>query len=138
MEGCDLAWKRFDRHWIGGTDLTDLIVDLLHSSRECFGLAMATDVHEVDLGFIEEQMIVQRRHLKAGVECGAHDGVDLVLEHDGVAHHGYLFIDMRGGERSPRREAYEGRHGPLVDLDFDIRARFRNLEHALFGDQLSL
>ena len=71
---------------IGGADLGDLVVDLLHPGSERLGVAVAADVHEVDLRLIEEEVVVQRRHLEAGIERRAHRRVDLVLEHDGIAH----------------------------------------------------
>ena len=123
------GWRR-----VGGADLGDLVVNLLHAGGESFGLPMATDVHKVDLWLIEEEVIVKRRDFEACFDCRVH----LILKHDGVAHHGGLRGGMSRRERGPRRETHERRHGPLVDLDFDVSPWFGDLENALFGDQLSL
>ena len=73
-------------------DFRNPVVDFLHAAGERAGLSHAADMHEVDFRLIEEEVIVQRGHFETGVECGAHRRVDLVLEHDSVAHHHDLSV----------------------------------------------
>ena len=134
---CDVAWKGYDRRWIGGTGLTDLVVDLLHSSRERSSLAMATDTHSVDFRIVEEEVIVERRHLEACVECGIHDRIRLVLEDAALTHHCPLRVDRCSREGGPRGEAHERRHLPVIDGNFHVGAGRGNFEDAFLGIELA-
>ena len=105
---------------VGGADLGDFVVDLLHPGSERLDVAVAADVHEEDLRLIEEEVVVQRRHLEAGIERRAHRRVDLVLEDDRIAHQHCAAMSRR--ERGPGAKAHEGGHGPLVDRDLYVGA----------------
>src|SRR6266704_247986 len=56
-----------------GADFLHGIEDGANSFREHCSVAFPADVHEVNLGFIEEEMIVQGGHLQTGVERRAHN-----------------------------------------------------------------
>jgi hypothetical protein len=78
-----------------------------------------SDVHEVDVRCIEEEVIVKRRHLEAGVERSAHRRIHLVFEQYEVTHHGNVAAHAnRRRERRVRGQPHERRHGaPIVDRD---------------------
>ena len=59
----------------------------LHALAERGDAALAADVHEEDVRLVEEEVVVERRHLEAVVEQRAHRRVHLVLEEHEVAHH---------------------------------------------------
>ena len=87
-----LGWRR--------ENLGDLVVDFLHTSGERAGIANAADVHEVNLGLVEEEVVVEGRHLEACVERGAHRRVHLVFKHNSVAHHHDLCEGICAGAKA--------------------------------------
>ena len=91
--------ERLLRRGLRRTYRRDRVVDLLHTCGECRRFAHAADVHEVDLRLVEEEVIVQRRHLETVVQGGTHGRVDFVLEQNRVAHHHQTV--MRRGEGCP-------------------------------------
>jgi hypothetical protein len=93
---------------------------------------MSPDVHEVELGLVEEKVIVQSRDFETRVECGTHRRIDFVFEHDGVAHHKRLRCRLVRRERRPGANAHKRRHVPLIDPDL------ADLEHALSKLQVCL
>src|SRR5689334_19659717 len=68
--------------------------------RERLGLTPAADVHEVDLGLVVEEVVVQPGDLQPMGERRVHGGRHLVLEDNRVPHdHGPV---RGGGEGRPR------------------------------------
>src|SRR5215831_17239532 len=95
----DFAREGLNGGRIGGADLGNLVVDLLHAGGESLGVAHPANVHEVDLGLIKEEMVMQGRHLEARIKCSTHNWVHFVLKDNGVAHH--HCPAMRWRERCP-------------------------------------
>jgi hypothetical protein len=92
---------------------------------------MSPDVHEVELGLVEEKVIVQSRDFETRVECGTHRRIDFVFEHDGVAHHKRLRCRLVRRERRPGANAHKRRHVPLIDPDLaDLEQLSRNFKFA--------
>src|SRR5450759_3416393 len=80
-------------------------------------IIFAVDVHEINLRFVEKEMVVKRGDRKAVVQCDAHHGIHLVLEKHGVAHdHRAAHFPL--GERRPRGQSHERRHRPTVRGNF--------------------
>src|SRR5215467_15742432 len=66
--GVDFASEGFNGARIRGADLGDLVVDLLHAGGEGLGVAHTADMHEVDLGLIKEEVVVQSGDLEARIK----------------------------------------------------------------------
>src|SRR6266705_4577579 len=45
------------------------VINFLHGCGQFFDIAFTADVHEVDFGLVEKEMVVQRSHLETIVEC---------------------------------------------------------------------
>ena len=92
--------------------------------------AVPVHVHVEDARLLPEKMIVQRRHVEAGVEQCRHHRVDLVLREHQVAHHD---VHPAGafGHRQPAAEAERCRRLDAGDGDREIAARNVDLEHAV-------
>src|SRR5262249_19186392 len=81
---------------------------------------------------VEKEVIVERGHLEAVVECDTHHGVDLVFEQNGVAHDHYAMC--RWGEGCPGAKTHEGRHVPAFHLNLHLIARLTDFENILVGN----
>ena len=46
------------------------VINLLHGGGQFLDTAFTADVHEVNFGLVEKEMVVECRHLEAIVECG--------------------------------------------------------------------
>jgi hypothetical protein len=111
-------------------DFLHLVQRGLYASREFVGFAFATDVHEIDLRLVVEEVVVQRRDAHARVEQGAHHRVHFVLHEHEIAHdHRGRFLSL--GERRPRCEPHEWRHLPAIDVHLHVATRRGNFEHTL-------
>ena len=56
------------------------VINLLHGCSQFLDIAFAANVHEVDFGLVEKEVVVQRCHLKTIVECGGQRIVDFVFK----------------------------------------------------------
>ncbi len=125
----NVARKGGRQRGLGGAHLGNPVVDRLDSGGQAGRFSHAADMHEVDLRLVEEEVVVQRGHLQAGIERRAHRRVDLVFQEDGIAH------DHRAAghrhERGIGRDAHERRQGPAVDGGLDVGARLADLEDVL-------
>ena len=87
------------------------------------------DVHEVHLRIVEEKMVVERRDCDAAVEQHAHDWIDLVLEHDDVAHE-HRVGAAAARECDPGGQSDERLQWPAVDAHRYVGPGLGDLEHA--------
>ena len=121
--------KRGGRLGVLGTDLLDGVPDGLDSGGELFRLALAANVHEIDLRLVIKEVIVQSRDFQPMGESGVDRWRHLVLEDHRVAH------DHRpvrcGGEGCPRAQACERLERNAIDLDLDVIARPADADHAV-------
>ena len=65
----------------------DCVPNSLDRRSQFLGFVHTADVHEVDLGLVEEEVIMQARHFQPAGEGCVHGRRDLVLKNDRVAHH---------------------------------------------------
>ena len=66
----NVAGKGFVRRGIGSPDLGNLVVDFSHTLGESLGVPMPADVHGVDLGFFEEEVIMKGSDFETCIEGG--------------------------------------------------------------------
>src|SRR6266403_457618 len=52
------------------------VINLLHGCGQFLDTAFTADVHEVNFGLVEKEMVVECRHLEAIVECGGQRIID--------------------------------------------------------------
>src|SRR6266480_878914 len=98
------------------------VIDFSYSACQFVSCAFAFDVHEVNFGVVEEEMIMQRGNAEPVVERSGHCGIHFVLEKNGVAHH-HRFGVRAFYESSPSTETHEWRHAPSIDNDLHVGAR---------------
>ena len=123
---CDVAREAAGRRALGGAHLRDAVVHRLHACGELACIPHAADVHEEDLGLVEEEVVVQRSHFQAVVQRDAHRRVDFILEQHRIAHHHGGRAHWR--ERGPGGEPHERWHGPAIDIDLHVVAWLADLE----------
>src|SRR5262249_30835651 len=101
-----------------GPDFLNRIPDALDAGRQLLRVAMAANVHEKDLRFVEEEMIVEGRYLESLLKGRVHGRGDLVLKDDRIAHHHGAMRRRR--ERRPRAKPGEWLESHGVHLEWDI------------------
>jgi len=93
LGGIDVRVRQRRAGLLGRSEhLPDGLGEALHASA-------TADVHEHHARSLAHEVVVERRHLEAVVECDAHHRVDLVLRQHHVPHHHRL--GAHGLERRP-------------------------------------
>ncbi len=85
---------------MGAAHLLDRAPDRFDAGRQRIRLAFATDVHEIHLGRIVEEVVVQGADAEPVRKRGIHRGIDFVFEHHRVTHDHRVTVGHRP-ERRP-------------------------------------
>ena len=89
-------------------------------------------MHEVDLGRVEEKVVVKRRDVDAVRRQNAHHRIDLILEEHEVAHHhGFGDLGLARRKSRPRGKAHERGHFPPVHHHIDVLAWEGSLDRSV-------
>jgi len=79
--------ERFCRLSIGRADFLHFIKECPHTFGQPIHSAFTADVHEVNLRFVEKEVIMQCGYFQTLAQGHAHDRVHFILEENHVAHH---------------------------------------------------
>jgi hypothetical protein len=72
--------------WLGGESTTNGGKHVAEGAREFRPIPHAADVHEHHLGCVSQEVVVKRCNLQAIVKGYAHHRIDLIFQHDHIAH----------------------------------------------------
>src|SRR5262249_27463992 len=95
------------------------------------------DMHEINLGLVEKEVIVKGSNFETAVERNAHYGVHLVFEEYRIAHDHRTAMGGRC-ERGPGAEPHKGRHRPAIHLHFHVITGLADFKDILIGDHGAL